>query len=101
MSSIRVRAQEEGGVVTVRALITHPMETGTRKDNAGNLVPAHYIETVEATVGGTAVMTAYWGATISRNPFFQFQFAGKKGDSLSISWKDNEGKSDSSDVAIG
>jgi sulfur-oxidizing protein SoxZ len=101
MSTIRVRAQEEGGVVTVRALITHPMETGTRKDSAGNAIPAHYIETVEAEVGGTAVMTAFWGATISRNPFFQFQFAGKKGDSLKLSWKDNKGESDSSESAIG
>lgn len=101
MSTIRVRAQEADGVVTVRALMTHPMHTGTGKDSDGNLIPAHYIETVEATVDGTNVLTAYWGATISRNPFFQFQFAGSKGSKLNLSWKDNKGESDSSDVTIG
>lgn len=101
MSTIRVRAQESGGVVTVRALMTHPMETGTSKDSAGNLIPAHHIETVTAEVNGTNVMTAYWGVTISRNPFFQFQFAGNKGDTLKLSWTDNKGESDSAESAIG
>ncbi|AHE97000.1 thiosulfate oxidation carrier complex protein SoxZ [Thioalkalivibrio paradoxus] len=101
MSTIRVRAQESGGIVTVRALMSHPMETGARKDSAGNLVPAHYIETVEAEVGGNTVMTALWGAGISRNPFFQFQFSGSKGDTLKLSWKDNKGESDSTEAEIG
>lgn len=101
MSSIRVRAQESNGVVTVRALINHPMETGTRKDGSGNLVPAHFIETVEAKVNGTPVMTALWSATISRNPFLQFEFAGSKGSTLELSWKDNTGATDTSTVNIG
>lgn len=100
MSTIRVRAQESGGVVTVRALMTHPMETGTSKDSSGNLIPAHYIETVEAKVGDATVMTGYWSATISRNPFFQFQFAGSSGDTMTLSWMDNKGESDSVDVTI-
>lgn len=101
MSTIRVRAQESDGIVTVRALMTHPMETGTSKDSAGNLIPAHHIETVLAEVGDATVMTAYWGVTISRNPFFQFQFAGKKGDTLKLSWSDNKGESDSVEATIG
>lgn len=101
MSTIRARAQEAGGIVTVRALMSHPMDTGSGKDSAGNLIPAHYIETVEASVDGTTVMTALWGPTISRNPFFQFQFEGSAGDTLSLSWKDNKGESDSSEVTIG
>jgi sulfur-oxidizing protein SoxZ len=100
MSTIRVRAQEADGMVTVRALITHPMETGTRKDSAGELIPPHHIQVVNAEVGGTEVMTAYWNTTISRNPFFQFQFAGNKGDTLKLSWSDNKGESDSADVSI-
>ncbi|MCG7936220.1 MAG: thiosulfate oxidation carrier complex protein SoxZ, partial [Candidatus Thiodiazotropha taylori] len=29
--SIKIRAKEKGGVTTVKALMTHPMETGGRK----------------------------------------------------------------------
>jgi len=32
MASIKMKAKEKKGVVTVKALITHPMETGLRKD---------------------------------------------------------------------
>ncbi|TVP92804.1 MAG: thiosulfate oxidation carrier complex protein SoxZ [Thioalkalivibrio sp.] len=101
MSTIRVRAAERDGVVTVRALMTHPMETGTAKDSAGNVIPPHHIETVLAESEGNTVMTAYWGVTISRNPFFQFQFAGNSGDSLKLSWTDNKGESDSVETTIG
>ena len=32
MSTIKMRSKESNGVVTVKALIKHPMETGQRKD---------------------------------------------------------------------
>ena len=32
MSTIKMRPKESNGVVTVKALIKHPMETGQRKD---------------------------------------------------------------------
>ena len=33
MSTIKIRAKESNGSVTVKALVKHPMETGQRKDN--------------------------------------------------------------------
>ncbi|MFN4263506.1 MAG: thiosulfate oxidation carrier complex protein SoxZ [Thioalkalivibrionaceae bacterium] len=101
MSTIRARAQAADGKVTVRALITHPMETGARRDGSGNTVPAHYIETVEAKVGDRTVMTAFWGPGISRNPFYQFEFNGAAGEQLVLSWTDNKGESDSAEVSVG
>ena len=32
MSTIKIRAKESKGAVTVKALMKHPMETGQRKD---------------------------------------------------------------------
>ncbi|MEY4625759.1 MAG: thiosulfate oxidation carrier complex protein SoxZ, partial [Pseudomonadota bacterium] len=37
---MRVRAQENGGVVDVKVLMKHDMETGQRKDAAGKTIPA-------------------------------------------------------------
>ena len=46
-STIKLRAKEKGGEVTLKALITHPMETGARKDSkTGELIPAHFIQEV-------------------------------------------------------
>ena len=49
MSTIKMRPKESNGVVTVKALIKHPMETGQRKDKkTGDLIPAHFIQEVHA-----------------------------------------------------
>ena len=100
--SIKVRAKEKGGVVTVKALMTHPMETGTRKDKkTGKLIPAHFIQEVNCEVNGTNVMTALWSGGVSKNPYLSFKFKGSKGDMMSLSWVDNMGKSAKADVKVG
>ena len=94
--SIKMRAKAKGGSVTVKALISHPMETGLRKDKkTGKPIPAHFIETVKVTKGDAVVMTAYWSGGVSKNPYLSFKYNGAKGDALTLSWQDNTGKSDS------
>ncbi len=94
--SIKVRAKERKGVVTVKALMNHPMETGLRKDKkTGKVIPAHHIQEVMVKSNGAAVMDAVWGGAISKNPYLSFKYKGAKGDSLELSWVDNKGNSDS------
>lgn len=100
--TIKMRAKEKGGVVTVKALMTHPMETGTRKDKkTGKLIPAHFIQEVIAEHGGNQVLVAHWSGGVSKNPYLSFKFGGgAKGDTIKISWTDNKGGSDSAEGAI-
>ncbi|MEJ2577364.1 MAG: thiosulfate oxidation carrier complex protein SoxZ [Gammaproteobacteria bacterium] len=100
--TIKIRAQEKGGVVTVKALMTHPMETGTRKDSkTGKLVPAHFIQEVTCEHGGNTVLTALWSGGVSKNPYLSFKFSGgKNGDPIKLSWVDNQGESDSIEATI-
>ena len=101
-SSIRPRAWMKNDVANVKALISHPMETGMRKDKAtGGKIPAHYIQDLIITHNGEEVLHGYLGPAVSKNPFLNFKFKGaKKGDSLTISWADNLGNSDSLEVTI-
>ena len=98
--SLRVRAKEKDGVVTVKALITHPMETGLRKDGDGNVIPAHFIQEVTATVGDAVVFTANWGTGVARNPYLSFKYKGAKGDLLTLAWGDNQGQTDALEVTV-
>lgn len=100
--SIKIRAKAKGGVTTVKALMNHPMETGLRKDKkTGKLIPAHFIQEVTASTGGNTVMTAYWSGAVSKNPYISFKFSGgAKGDEIALSWKDNQGGSDSATAKI-
>ncbi|MCU7836012.1 MAG: thiosulfate oxidation carrier complex protein SoxZ [gamma proteobacterium symbiont of Taylorina sp.] len=100
-SSIKIRAKAKNGVVTVKALISHKMETGLRKDKkTGKVIPAHFIQAVDCVHNGAAVMNAEWGVAISKNPYLSFKFAGKSGDAVKLTWTDNTGKSDSLETKV-
>jgi len=102
MASIKIRAKLSGDVTTVKALIKHPMDTGLVKDKkTGKAIPAHFIQEVTCEHGGNKVMTAMWGAAVSKNPYLSFKFAGAKaGDTLKLSWVDNKGESDSAETQV-
>ena len=102
MASIKIRAKAKGDVTTVKSLMSHPMETGLRKDSkTGKKIPAHHITEVSAEHNGNVVMTANWGGAISKNPYLSFKFKGAaSGDKIKITWVDNMGKGDSAEAAI-
>ena len=95
MSTIKMRSKESNGVVTVKALIKHPMETGQRKNKkTGDMIPAHYIQEVHSKANGKDVITIHWGPAVSKNPYLTFKYKGNKGDDVEISWVDNQGNKD-------
>lgn len=99
MSSIKLKASVKDGLVEVKALMMHPMETGQRKDKkTGELVPAHYINEVLVTAGDKTVLTAKWGTAISQNPYLAFNYKGAVGDKIKLSWTDNKGEKDSAET---
>ncbi len=92
--AMQIRARMIGSdVVDVKALLEHPMETGTRKDaKTKALIPAHYINQLTATLNGKVVLTVQCAAGMSKNPFFGFRVNGAKpGDFIAISATDNLG----------
>jgi sulfur-oxidizing protein SoxZ len=98
---MRIRAQALGDKVTVRVLVSHDMESGQRKGADGKLVLAHFIQTINATCNGRAVMSAQWGTAVSKNPFVQFSFTGgKAGDKVIVSWVDNKGDKRTDEATI-
>ncbi|MBQ0960818.1 thiosulfate oxidation carrier complex protein SoxZ [Ideonella sp. 4Y11] len=89
---MRIRAQSAGDKTTVRVLMNHEMETGQRKDSAGKVIPAWFIQEVSATLNGKPVLSAQWGPSVSKNPFLQFTVKGAKaGDKVAVTWTDSKG----------
>ena len=98
---MRIRAQAVGDKATVRVLMSHEMETGQRKDAAGKVIPAWYIQEVTATLNGRRVLEAQWGPSVSKNPFLQFNVKGAKaGDKIAITWKENQGDSRTDEATV-
>jgi sulfur-oxidizing protein SoxZ len=99
---MRIRATMAGDVADVKVLMNHPMETGLRKDaKTGQLVPAHFIQEVAATINGAAVLNAEIGGGVSKNPYLGFRVKGAKaGDKVVVSWSDNKGDKNSAEATI-
>ena len=100
-AKVKIRGKIKDGVAQIKSLMPHPMETGTRRDPDGNLIPAHYIETVSCFKNGEQVMQAEWGPAVSKNPFFAFKVKDcKSGDTISVTWTDNLGQQGSGELVL-
>lgn len=96
---IKLRPKSRKGVIIVKALITHPMETGLRKNKkSGKNYPANHITDLTVKINGNTIVSGMIGSSVSKNPYFQFRAPGKKGDSVELSFTDNNGKSLSTSV---
>ena len=98
---MRIRAVAKDGAVSVKILMSHAMETGQRKDDAGKPIPAHFIQQVSATWQGKLVLSANWGTAVSKNPFLEFSFkGGQKGEKIQVTWTDNKGDKRTDEASI-
>jgi sulfur-oxidizing protein SoxZ len=98
---MKIRAKIEGDAADVKVLMSHPMETGQRKNEKGELVPVHFIQSVVATHNGKVVLDIQWSQAVSRNPFLGFRVKGAKaGDKITVNWTDTAGEKSSIDTVV-
>lgn len=98
---MRIRATEQPDGVEVRVLMSHEMETGQRRDGAGKIVPAFFIQNVTVSHNGKPVLNAEWGPAVAKNPYLQFKFkGGKKGEKVTVVWVDNKGETRTDEATI-
>lgn len=98
---MKIRATLQGDLADVRLLVNHPMETGMRKNERGDLIAIHFITRLVATHNGRTVIDAHLSQGISRNPPLGFRIRGAKaGDRIAVSWIDNKGEKDSAETVV-
>ena len=99
---MRIRATLQGDVADVRILMRHPMETGTRKDAKGEIIPVHFIQSVVVAHNGKTVLDAQWSQAVSRDPFLGLRVKNAKaGDKITVTWTDNKGDKRTDETTIG
>jgi sulfur-oxidizing protein SoxZ len=95
VGKIRIRLPKKiakGEVIPIKALITHPMDTGLVKDKkTGEQIPAYYINDVDVYYGSELVIHADWTIAVSANPFMACYVKADKEAPLKVVWKDNKG----------
>jgi len=98
---MKIRAAMKGDVCEIRVLMSHPMETGQRKDSDGKAIPAHFIQHLTVAINGKTAVAGQTAASVSRNPVFGFKVKGAKaGDKVAVTWKDNKGDSRTDEATV-
>lgn len=101
VNSMKIRAKLNGDMTEIKLIISHPMETGRKKDDFDQLIPAHFIQLITITLNDKTVLEAQWGTGIAKNPYLTFRVKGAKvGDKLTVKWIDNLGKSGTQDALV-
>lgn len=93
---VRIRLPEKiraGEVVTVRALVTHPMEILAFKDGKPVERSYNFIHKAEATYNGRKVFEATMTQAVSQNPFISFPVRVDAPGVVKIIFHDTQGKS--------
>ena len=81
-----------GEVVTIKSLISHPMESGQRKDRkTGDLIPRKIINKFVVTFNGTPVMNVDIDPAVSANPYFEFEMKVPEAGTVRFEWTDDDG----------
>ena len=98
---IKIRAQINGDLTDIRVLMQHPMETGQRRDERGQSVSAHFIQTFSVLLNGKPMINGQLNTSVSKNPLFSFRAKGiKSGDKLAVTWTDNRGEQRQDEITL-
>jgi len=97
---MKIKAKEKKGLVKVKMLIKHAMESGRRKDANGKRIPAHFIQQLKVTYKAKTVLLSEFGTSVSKDPYLAFSFAGSKGDTIYFETIDNKGSVDKAEAVI-
>ena len=82
---------KKGEIVEVKALVSHIMETGQRKNAKGEVIPRKILNKFVATVNGKEVFSADFEPAISANPYIQFKFKAQESGPVVLTWTDDDG----------
>ena len=81
-----------GDIIEIKALISHPMETGYRTGPDGSLVPRDIIQRFACTYNGEEVFSVDLFPAIAANPFFSFTTVATESGLLAFRWIDDQGR---------
>jgi thiosulfate oxidation carrier complex protein SoxZ len=90
----RIRLPEQirrGEVITVHAIVSHPMDTGFFRTREGDPIPAYFIKDVVVTYGDAEIARFEWTSGVSRDPMVTFSLRADREAPLTMVWTDNKG----------
>lgn len=93
---------KHGEIIEIKALISHPMETGFRVGLNGALIPRDIIQTLTVTYNGDEIFRAELSPAIAANPFISFFTTATESGTIAFRWSGDNGfdATASADIAV-
>jgi len=85
------KSASAGETITIKTLISHPMESGQRKDSDGNTIPRSIINRFVCDFNGKNVIDVTLEPAISTNPYFEFESLVPEAGEFKFTWYDDDG----------
>ncbi len=92
----------KGEAFDVKLLISHPMESGQRRDAMGEAIPRDIINSFVCTYNGEEVLRADLFPAIAANPFLSFAAVAEASGTLTMQFTDDHGtvQTETADVTV-
>ena len=91
---------KRGEIIEIRTLAGHPMETGFRRTQLGEVIPRDIIRTLVCSYNGVEVFRADLHPAIAANPLLTFTTVATESGTLEFRWTGDNGFSATQTAAI-
>lgn len=81
-----------GELIEIKTLISHPMQSGFRRDTMGEAIARDILKEFVCTYNGEQVFNAEFFPAIAANPFLSFFISATKSGELEFRWTDQHGQ---------
>ncbi|HEX3419016.1 MAG TPA: thiosulfate oxidation carrier complex protein SoxZ [Stellaceae bacterium] len=91
---------KRGETIEIKTMISHPMETGYRRDEVGKVIPREIIRRFTCTYNGVEVFRADLFPAISANPFISFFTLAAESGVITFNWTADNGETHTETATI-
>jgi len=85
------KTAKKGEIIEIKTLVTHPMETGYRRDDMGKAIPRDIITLLTVQYAGEEVFRMDMFPGVAANPFAAFTTIATETGELVFTWTDEKG----------
>lgn len=85
------RSASAGDSIAVKTLINHDMESGQRRNSAGETIPRQIINRFTCEFNGRSVLDSALEGAISANPYIEFEAVVDQSGEFVFTWYDDNG----------
>jgi sulfur-oxidizing protein SoxZ len=82
---------KKGEIIQIKTLMSHPMETGLRKDESGKPIPREIVNRFVCEFNGKPLFAVDLEPAISANPYIEFTAKMQESGTFSFAWIEDDG----------